>query len=218
MTSLSERYTLFVFDLDGTLADTREDITASVNHALRRFRVVPLSADRVTMYVGDGARALMERVLGPTAVREDLDRALVDFLAHYREACTRNTRLYPGVTEALAGLRGKDLAVLTNKPELHTLKILSTLKILGAFRKVVSGDGPWPKKPDPAGLLSLVEGLGHPKDRALLVGDSGVDVQTARAAGVSVAFVTYGFRPEAAREHAPDHVLSSLTDLLTEIP
>ena len=209
-----DTYDLFVFDLDGTLADTRADLTESVNHALRALGSDPLSIEEVTRYVGNGARVLMERALGPTATAQRLEGALRDFLQHYTEHCTERTELYPGAREALRGLAGKDLVVLSNKPSLHSRKILSALGVDGLFARIEGGDSFPQKKPDPAGLLAVARDLGHPLERTLVVGDSEVDIQTARAAGARAAFVTYGFRPEAQREHAPDYVLRDLRELL----
>jgi phosphoglycolate phosphatase len=219
LSSFTQRYDLFVFDLDGTLADTREDIAASVNHALKRLGLPALDMAAVTRFVGDGVRVLLERALGPAATRERTDEALREFLEHYAGACTTATRLYPGVREALEALRcrGKVLAVLTNKPILHSRKVLSSLAVEACFQRIVGGDTAPEKKPDPRGLLSILEALGRPPDRSLLVGDSGVDGLTARAAGVRWAWFRGGFHAEAPREPAADHVLSSLLDL-TESP
>ena len=125
MPTFRELYDLFVFDLDGTLADTREDLARSVNHALSTLGLLPLPLEAVTRHVGDGARVLMERALGPQASGETVDRALKAFLDDYREACVRATKLYPEVRSTLEALKEKDLAVLTNKPLFHSQKILA---------------------------------------------------------------------------------------------
>ena len=214
MSGLADTYDLLVFDLDGTLADTREDIATSINHALACAGRPTLSVSEVTRLVGDGARVLVERCLGPNAAPGEVDRILDAFVEHYRDGCTQTTTLYPGVAEALEGLAGKPLCVLTNKPEFHSRKILETLGVLHRFRRIVGGDGPYPKKPDPRGMLALVREAACPPSRALLVGDSLVDYTTARAAGAHAALVTYGFRPEAVKEASPEHVLERLDDLL----
>ena len=211
-------YDLFVFDLDGTLADTREDLRTSINRALSSLGLKPLSLEELTLYVGDGARVLVERALGPKKKSGAVERALETFLDDYRETCTQTTKLYPEVRAALAALRAqdrpKDLAVLTNKPMFHAQKILAAQGLEGFFRSVVGGDTTGGKKPNPAGLLRIAEDLGHPLEKTLLVGDSAIDVQTARAAGSKAAFVKYGFRPNDWREAMPDYVLSSLLELL----
>jgi phosphoglycolate phosphatase len=211
----TDRYDLFVFDLDGTLADTRADLAGSVNHALAGLGLPALDLETVTRFVGDGARVLLERALGPSGTPERVDSALGEFLEHYTGACTRATRLYPGVREAIETLRGrgKDLAVLTNKPILHSRKILSSLGLEESFARIVGGDTAPEKKPDPRGLLSILGELGRPTCRALFIGDSAVDARTARAAGVRWAWFRGGFLAEAPRDPPPDHVLSSLLDL-----
>jgi phosphoglycolate phosphatase len=215
LSSFLDRYDLFVFDLDGTLADTREDITMSVNHVLCRLDMDPLDVETVTRFVGDGVRMLLARALGPAATGERLDLALREFVEHYAGACVRATRLYPGVAEALEALhgRGKHLAVLTNKPILHSRRILSGLGIERYFTRLVGGDTAPEKKPDPRGLLSIIEETGRPRDRSLLAGDSAVDGLAARAAGIRWAWFRGGFRAEAPADPAPDHVISSLLDL-----
>ena len=210
-----DSFDLFVFDLDGTLADTREDISDSVNHALEACGRPPVDVETVTRFVGDGARMLIERALGPGAPEASITSALEQFLAHYRDGCVRKTRLYPGVRETLEGLRGRDLAVLTNKPLFHSRKILARLGIEAFFRRIEGGDSVPAKKPDPSGLRLIAETLNRGLSRTLVVGDSSVDVRTAHAAGSRAAFVTYGFRPESRSEEPPDFILGSLSELVT---
>ncbi|HVR75308.1 MAG TPA: HAD-IA family hydrolase [Planctomycetota bacterium] len=214
MATPRDRYDLFVFDLDGTLADTREDIASSVSNAFCSLGLEPVPIDVVTRHVGDGARKLLARCLGEPASEEMVDRALAAFLDNYRVECTRRTRLYPGVLEALEALQPTPLAVLTNKPHFHSTKILEALKVARFFGAVIGGDSLPRKKPDPAGLEWILERFGCARERAVLVGDSKVDMETARAAGTASAFVTYGFQPDAGRDHPPDHVLGSLLDLV----
>lgn len=216
MQTFPEAYDLFIFDLDGTIADTCEDLAESVNHALSMVGAARLDLSTVRSYVGDGARRLMERAVGGQGNEETISAALAAFLSHYRDACTQRTRLYPGAREGLEGLRarGKLLTVLTNKPQYPTLRILESLGVAPLFARIEGGDAVPARKPDPAALLRCTQDLGVSRDRTLMVGDSGIDVRTARAAGVGVAFVPYGFRPETPNETPPDYVLSSLEDLL----
>ncbi len=214
MSAIQDRFDLFVFDLDGTLADTREDIASSVNHALQELRRPPLDLGTVTRFVGDGARTLLARALGESAPEEEIEAALAAFLAHYRDACLNSSRLYEGVREALDGLRSKTLAVLTNKPRYHSLKILRGLGIEHHFRWIQCGDDAWPKKPDPGGLLHLARAAGCAPGRGLFVGDSSVDIATARAAHFPFAFVSYGFSPDAVAGQTVDLVLNDLRQVL----
>jgi phosphoglycolate phosphatase len=216
--SFLDRFDLFVFDLDGTLADTREDLAASLNHALDFLGRPPLDLETVTSYVGNGARTLIERALGSDANPERIEAGLDSFVQDYREGCLRKTTLYPGTAATLEGLRSKHLAVLTNKPLYHSRKILAALGLEHYFLSIVGGDTLPSKKPDPAGLHTILQASGVAPERTLLIGDSAVDIETARAAGVTSAFVTYGFSPDAEREARPDHVLSSLRELLDERP
>jgi phosphoglycolate phosphatase len=211
---LDERYDLFVFDLDGTLADTRKDLARSVNFALAGLGQPPLDLQTIARYVGNGARRLMERSLGEGAEPVAVSSAVAAFLEHYLENCLVETRLYLGVKETLELLSSKRLAVLTNKPLAPTRRILAGLGLDGHFDLVVGGDSSRAKKPDPAALLSIIEELDVPPERALLLGDTGIDVATARAAAIRVAGVTYGFRPQDFEEHPPDYLLGCLAEIL----
>jgi phosphoglycolate phosphatase len=233
MTTFRDTFDLFVFDLDGTLVDSGRDIAASLNHALGTLDLEPLGYEHVLRCVGRGARVLLERALalnettrtdGDLATR--VDAGLAAFLEHYREECTRRTELYPGAAETLAGLADATLAIHTNKPGLQCEKILQHLGVRGEFEAVVDGDGRLARargthtamdlrrKPAPDGLLALSKELGHTLDRVLLIGDTTTDALAARAAGVRVALVPYGFEPESAWEERPDYRLDHLPDLL----
>jgi phosphoglycolate phosphatase len=211
---LAQRFDLLVFDLDGTLADTRVDLARSVNHALALLGRPPLSLEAVVRLVGNGARRLIERALGEPEETEEVEAGLRSFTEHYREHCLIDTCLYPGVVEALDGLRGKRLAVLSNKPLGPSRTILEGLGIVERFARIEGGDSVPEKKPDPAGLLGLIAGARLEPRRVLMVGDSAVDVQTARAAGVAVVGVLYGFRPDDFASHPPDALRGSLTEVL----
>lgn len=185
---------LIVFDLDGTLVDSRLDLAGSANRLLEEFGAEPLSVDRVVGMVGEGARMLVGRVLAAAAVRTDLDVALARFLTIYDDHLVDHTQLYPGISELLPALEGRaPLAVLTNKPGHHSRRLLDALDIHRYFFEVVGGDDRWPRKPDPAGLQHLIAVAGVPPAKAVMVGDSMVDVETARAAGARVCIARYGF-------------------------
>ncbi len=210
-----ELYDLFVFDLDGTLIESREDLAASLNHALASLGRPAFDLPTVTGFIGNGARVLIERALGaaggPELVKEGLDR----FLEHYADHCTDRTRLHPRTIEVMEALvsAGKRLTVLTNKPRAMSVKILERLGAARFFVRIDGGDS-FPKKPDPAGLLDVIASTGAPADRTLVVGDSAVDVATARAGRASSAGALWGFKPEEFELQPPDHLLSSLDDLL----
>ena len=186
-----------IFDLDGTLVDSRADLADSVNHVLTTFGLSPLDPRTIYRYVGDGARALAERALG-TAHRHLLDRGVEVFLAHYREHLLDSTALYPGIGNLLAelSLAGVSVSVLTNKPEDLSRKILDGLGVLGSFVDVIGGDTLPVRKPDPEGVFRLLRQTATPAIRGLIVGDSPVDSATARASGVPFCGVSWGFNPE----------------------
>lgn len=191
---------LAVFDLDGTLVDSVDDLAASVNHALAELRLPPRSPGEIRGFVGEGARRLVERAVDP---RDDLvEPALALWRDHYDAHCLDRTRLYPGVAAALAGA-GRLLAVHTNKPGLLARKILSGLGVASRLVAVVGGDDA-PRKPDPTGTLEIMARAGASPADTIFVGDSPVDVRTARAAGVALVAVTWGLssRAELARAGA----------------
>lgn len=210
---------LLVLDLDGTLVDSSRDIAASVNDTLQLLRPgsASISLDRILDFVGEGARLLVERSLDEARlVGLPIEAALAVYLDCYQERLLDTTRLYPGVGDALAALGTTDtqLAVLTNKPGDMSRTILEGLGVSAHFARILgAGDVP-ARKPDPSGLLALLAELGIARPEAWMVGDSATDVQTARAAGVRVAGVAWGFHPQALRAAGPDRVLDHPGDLV----
>jgi phosphoglycolate phosphatase len=193
---LAQSVSLVVFDLDGTLVDSHRDLADSANAMLMELGAEPIPADEITAMVGDGAAMLVRRVLkrgglGAADVRDALER----FLARYDERLLATTRPYDGMVETLEALssQGRRLAVLTNKPHRATLRILEGLALAGLFTDVIGGDTAYGRKPDPAGLLALVANAGVPPANTVFVGDSAVDLATARAAGTAICLARYGF-------------------------
>jgi phosphoglycolate phosphatase len=185
---------LIVFDLDGTLIDSRRDLAQSANALLADYQRPPLDQALVVAMVGEGARTLVARVLAAGGVSGDLDQALARFLALYDRRLVDHTRPYPGVAAGLARLaRQSVLAVLTNKPQAPTDRLLAHFGWQPFFRGVVGGDTPLGRKPDPAGLRALARLADADPSETLVVGDSWVDVDTARRAGARVCFADYGF-------------------------
>jgi phosphoglycolate phosphatase len=217
----TERYDLFVFDLDGTLADTREDIAASVNHALSALGRPLCDLETVTRNVGNGVAVLLRRSLGAEAPEELIAEGLRIFLEHYSVHCLDRSVLYPGASDTVEWLAasGKKLTVLSNKPTAMSIFILEGLGIAKHFARIDGGDRYPLKKPDPGGLLATMAALGAGPDRTLMVGDSAVDLATARAAGTPAAGVLWGFKPEEVRtEPPPEHLLERMEELLLPIP
>jgi phosphoglycolate phosphatase len=184
-----------VFDLDGTLVDSRADLAAAVNATRERLGLAPLALAQVEAMVGEGARLLLRRALPEAVAGAAFEDALARFLDVYLERCLDTTRPYPGVPVALAALAaaGYRLALLTNKPERHSRKLLAGLGMLGSFSPLLGGDSLAERKPDPAGLLVIAEAWKVPVGELLLVGDSAVDLATAAAAGSRAALVSWGY-------------------------
>jgi phosphoglycolate phosphatase len=210
---------LLIFDLDGTLIDSKLDLIHSVNAARAHMNLGPLSGDLVASYVGNGAPILMRRALGPEASDADVQRALCFFLDYYRDHMLDNTYLYPGVREALDSLHAarQKLAVLTNKPVRFSQALVHGLGLGGHFFRVYGGNSFEQKKPDPVGILTLLEETGIAKERTIMIGDSNVDVRTARNAEVMSCGVTYGFQPEGFAEDPPDLLVDDMQELAKHV-
>jgi phosphoglycolate phosphatase len=191
--SVSAASALVVFDLDGTLIDSQRDLAESTNEMLAGFGAPPLPIESVAAMVGDGARALVERALAASGHPPHPD-ALAAFRRIYDRRLLDHTRPYPGVEGLVRMLADRTpLAVLTNKPEAPSRRLLDALGLAPSFRWVVGGDSGFARKPDPSGLLHLIGAAGVAPARTLVIGDSMVDVDTARAAGARVCAVLYGF-------------------------
>lgn len=196
-----------VFDLDGTLIDSRRDLADAANALIVERGGVALPVDDIAGMVGEGAALLVRRAMRAAHVeRDDLDAALARFLVLYDERLLTHTRLYEGTRETLETLAATtDLAVLTNKPQRPSEEILSGLGVARHFKWIVGGDTPFGRKPDPAGLLELCRRANTGHDTTVMIGDSAIDLRTARAAGIRCCLVRYGFGfKTAASELAGD--------------
>jgi phosphoglycolate phosphatase len=211
---------LVIFDLDGTLIDSRLDLVHSVNAALRHIGRHELPDDVIASYVGDGAPVLIQRALGAEAVDEELvRRGLEFFLSYYREHKLDHTTVYAGITEALAAIQQstngtpRKMAVLTNKPVVPSRAIVEALGLGRFFSQVYGGNSFATKKPDPEGARKLFEENGVAAQQAVMIGDSHVDVSTGRNAGMVTVGVTYGFAPHTLQDQPPDVLVAHPSEL-----
>jgi len=212
------RFAHVAFDLDGTLIDSRADLASSVNHVLRTIGLAERAPETLYGYVGEGARVLVERALGP-ARRDRFDKGVALFMDYYGTHLLDATVPYPGMVELLDVLaaRGVALSVLTNKPVGLSRRILDGLALTSRFIGIIGGDSLPVRKPDPAGLDALRGLTGTARERTLLVGDSSIDVATARAGGVAFCGVAWGLSPDALFAAAPERVVHDAAELLTFI-
>jgi phosphoglycolate phosphatase len=205
---------LLIFDLDGTLIDSRLDLANAVNATRTHMGMAVLDNERVYSYVGNGAPVLIRRALGNQATEAEVQEGLEFFLEYYREHELDFTKLYPGVIEALDRLRaaGKHMAVLTNKPVRMSRAIVDGLGVGGYFFQVYGGNSFEFKKPNPIGIEALRKEAGAAREVTMMVGDSSVDVHTARNACIQCCGVTYGFQPETLADPAPDLLVDRLEE------
>jgi phosphoglycolate phosphatase len=202
-----------IFDLDGTLIDSKLDLALAVNATLEYMQRARLAHDTIYSFVGDGAPLLVRRALGEGVTESEADEGLSFFLSYYRAHMLDNTVAYPGVREGLELLNDHAMAVLTNKPARFSQRILDGLGLARYFRYVYGGNSFETKKPDPLGAKTLLRDLGAAPQEAIMVGDSDVDVRTARNVGMWACGVSYGLGAEGMRAHPPDVMLDSLVEL-----
>jgi phosphoglycolate phosphatase len=208
---------LVIFDLDGTLIDSRQDLIQSVNAMLRHVKHPELPGEVVASYVGDGAPMLVRRALGDPDDENFFKQALEFFLSYYREHKLDHTRVYDGIPEALKQIQSngteRKMAVLSNKPVHPSRAIVDALGLAHYFVRVYGGNSFETKKPDPLGVNKLLSETGARPQDAIIVGDSSIDVLTGRNAGIATCGVTYGFAPHTLCEAPPDVVIESPKEL-----
>jgi phosphoglycolate phosphatase len=204
-----------IFDLDGTLIDSKEDLIHSVNAMLTELGRGELAEETISGYIGHGAPQLVARALGDGSTEEERQRGLQFFLGYYELHKMDMTCAYPGVLETLEQLASMPMAVLTNKPVRISVRILEAMGLAKYFRAIYGGNSFETKKPDPLGARTILRELGAEPQGALLVGDSEVDVQTARNAGTLAAAVNYGFGMHDRRSYPADIYLDRFGELVT---
>ena len=206
---------LLIFDLDGTLIDSKRDLADSVNAMRTWLGEPPLADETVYSYVGNGAPVLVRRAL-PGRDEQEIQRGLGYFLEYYRDHMLDATTLYPGVREALDELLANDvkMAVLTNKPVRFSEHLIKGLSLDEHFFRIYGGNSFEEKKPHPKGIELLMEESGIGRAETIMVGDSAVDVMTARNAQVRACGVSWGFQPETFAQAPPDFVIDEMSELV----
>jgi phosphoglycolate phosphatase len=200
---------LLIFDLDGTLIDSRLDLIHSVNAMLRHLGRTDLPGDVIASYVGDGAPTLIRRALGDPRDETVIKAGLEHFLTYYRAHKLDHTHVYDGIKDMLAVLHNsngirRQMAVLSNKPVIPSRAIVEALGLAGFFTHIYGGNSFSTKKPDPKGAQTILKETRSRPEETLMVGDSSVDVITGRNAGLWTCGVTYGFAPHTLCEAPPD--------------
>ena len=204
---------VLIFDLDGTLVDSKQDLAASVNHVRENFNLPALSEAEIAALIGSGALQLLRGALGSAASESDVQTALKQFLSYYRAHMLDRTVLFPGVRETLDRLQDCRLAVLTNKPVHFSCSMLDGLGIYRYFSAVYGGNSFENKKPDPVGINQILSDTRGHREKAWMIGDSSVDILTGRNAGVTTCGVTYGYARNTFKEFPPDFEIDRFSDL-----
>ncbi len=198
---------ILFYDLDGTLADTRRDIACAANHMLTTLERPAKSQKEIEQYVGRGLYYLIQGCL-ETEDAKTVERGSRIYREYYAAHMLDHTRLYEGVRETLEHFRDRTQVVVTNKPDPFTRDMLRELGVADYFYEIVPGNGRYPKKPDPAAVLAVLEAKGAAPEAAVFVGDSPVDIETGRRAGIRTVAISHGFTPENdLKSAAPDVLL-----------
>lgn len=205
---------LIIYDLDGTLIDSREDIAQASNKMLMELGLKKKSADEIAECVGRGVQNLVLGLLGKDH-EDKFEKALKLVKKHYGNHLLDHTKLYPGVQETLEHFKGKKQVVITNKPEGFSVKILEGLKIAHYFERIIGGDTARTKKPSPESIFKILDELKISADRAIIVGDSAIDIETGKNAKVAVCAVIYGFgRLDEIQNAKPDFTIKQFNELM----
>lgn len=202
---------LVIFDLDGTLVNSITDITNSLNYATEPYGLPPKTSEEVSALVGEGITKVIERVLGDER-RQHRDDVVKRFLEFYSEHIVDNTFSYPGVRETLERLNGFRKAVISNKREVLSIKVLEALDLLRFFDLVIGSDSTTEKKPSPVPVLHVISTMGLTPEDSIMVGDSDLDIAAGKSAGVKTVGVTYGYRERTYLKDA-DYIIDDIKEL-----
>jgi phosphoglycolate phosphatase len=214
--------TTIVFDLDGTLIDTAPDLVGALNVVFAREGLAPLPYEAARNLIGGGVKAMIARGLeaeGRVFPPAKLEQIFADFIAHYGEHLADRSRPFPGLTDALDALdaRGCRLAVCTNKLERLSVLLLDQLELADRFVAICGQDTFGIQKPDPEILRRTVAAVGGSMHRAIMIGDSNTDIRTARAAGIPIIAVDFGYSESPVAEYGPDRTISHFAQLPASI-
>lgn len=205
---------LIFYDLDGTLVDTRKDIAMAANYMREALGLTPIEEKEVERHVGHGLHHLIQGCLG-TKDEKMVEKGAKFYRRHYEEHMLDHSRVYPGVVDLLEYFKDRCQAVITNKPNPFSEDLLKALNISAYFKYVMAGNSPYPKKPDPAAIIGVMKETNAISEEVLFIGDSLIDIETARNAGVAVAVLTHGFNDEDTLKSAsPDYIFADFPQLL----
>ena len=206
---------LLIYDLDGTLIDSGEDIARAVNAMLQTLNLPPLPKGLIATFVGNGvAHLITQSLIQSGGSAERVQEAIRLYRDHYSKHMLDHTRLYPSVKSVLEHFKDRKQGVITNKPENFSNLILKHLGVQNYFFRVIGGENSFPKKPSPDAVIEMMASLGISKNETVLIGDSAIDIETGKNAGIKTVAVTYGFgKPEEIRSAGPDLALNDLSEL-----
>lgn len=205
---------LILYDLDGTLVDTSQDIALAINQMLNQMGLATLSHQRVRQNIGRGVYNLVEGCLDGGG-KERIEKGMSMFRSYYREHLTDNSTVYPETQSVLHYFREHQQAIITNKPEPFTSELLRDLKIRDYFSHVISGNVGYPRKPDPAGICSVMDKLKTTNNETVFVGDSVVDVQAGRSAGVLTVAIKHGYgKDKDLSDAGPDLMVEDFKEFI----
>lgn len=215
------KYTTIIFDLDGTLMNTLDDLTISTNHALSQMGFTTRTIDEVRQFLGNGVRTLIEMALPEKTTEDTIERTISCFLQHYTSHCKDHSRPYDGILELLSSLKkmGVKMAIVSNKPDVEVKKL--NAEHFAEFIDVALGENEKsgiPRKPSPAMVYEAINQLGAEPGKSLYVGDSDVDILTARNAGIDCLSVTWGFKTaEFLSQFGATRMIDSPSEMLEVI-
>jgi phosphoglycolate phosphatase len=207
---------LLIFDLDGTLAETRQDLANAVNYALHKLEKVTLDVPTIASYVGNGVGKLLERSLGEGFTPQEYEKAWQYFHEHYSLHLVDNTYLYPGIKEILEHFSAKKMAVLSNKSHPYTVTMVERLGISPYFKLVMGSQDGFERKPSPKMVLHILEQLIAAPETTVIIGDTSNDIEAGKAAGIHTCAVTFGYRLiDEITPFRPEFMVNSAAELKT---